>query len=278
MKSIFDEVSRVCSKVTTRAYSTSFSMGIFFLDPKLHPPIYSIYGFVRFADEIVDSFDGFDKKYLLDKFKKDTYEAIEQKISLNPIINAYQEVVNKYNIEMELTDTFFRSMEMDLHKNDYDKSRYEQYIFGSAEVVGLMCLRVFIQGNSEAYEKLKPSAMKLGAAFQKVNFLRDIKQDYEQLGRTYFPGVNLDALSASEKLKIEEEIEEDFKLALVGIGQLPTSSRMGVYLAYYYYKNLLKKIKKVPPKRIMNDRIGINNTLKLFLLLKSYLRYQMNLL
>ena len=214
MKSIFDEVSAECSKITTKSYSTSFSLGIYFLDKRFHAPIYAIYGLVRFADEIVDSFHDYDKKMLLDNFKRDTYEAIENGISLNPILNAYQQVVNKYHIDKELTDTFFKSMEMDLDENTYDKRNYEQYIFGSAEVVGLMCLRVFAEGNNETYQQLKPAAMKLGSAFQKVNFLRDVKHDYEILGRSYFPGINLETLSAIEKQKIEHEIEQDFKEAL----------------------------------------------------------------
>ncbi len=278
MKSIFDEVSAECSKITTKSYSTSFSLGIYFLDKRFHAPIYAIYGLVRFADEIVDSFHDYDKKMLLDNFKRDTYESIENGISLNPILNAYQQVVNKYHIDKELTDTFFKSMEMDLDENTYDKRNYEQYIFGSAEVVGLMCLRVFAEGNNETYQQLKPAAMKLGSAFQKVNFLRDVKQDYEILGRSYFPGINLETLSAIEKQKIEHEIEQDFREALAGIRNLPSGARGGVYLAYYYYQNLLHRIKKTPPKKIMSARIGIPNIWKLYLMFKSYLRYQANIL
>lgn len=278
MKSIFDEVSAACSKITTKSYSTSFSLGIYFLDKRFHTPIYSIYGLVRFADEIVDSFHDFNKQKLLENFKRDTYEAIENRISLNPILNAYQQVVHKYHIDKELTDTFFRSMEMDLDKDSYDKRNYEQYIFGSAEVVGLMCLRVFAEGNDEVYQQLKPAAMKLGAAFQKVNFLRDVKQDYEVLGRSYFPGINLEQLSIIEKQKIEHEIEQDFREALAGIRNLPAGARGGVYLAYYYYQNLLHRIKKTSPKKIMSVRIGIPNTWKLYLMFKSYLRYQANML
>ena len=278
MKEIFDKVSAACGKITTRSYSTSFSLGIYFLDASIRGPIYSIYGFVRFADEIVDSFHGYDKAYLLDKFKRDTYEAIENKISLNPILNAYQAVVHKYGIEPELTETFFNSMEMDLNNGSYSQVNYEKYIYGSAEVVGLMCLHVFTDGNNDSYERLKPGAKKLGAAFQKVNFLRDVKQDYETLGRTYFPGVNLKALSDVDKKRIESEIAEDFKEALVAIKLLPSSSRMGVYLSYYYYKNLLKKIQKAPPQKILAERIGIDNKIKVYLMFKSFLRYQMNFL
>jgi phytoene synthase len=278
MKDIFDTVSARCSEITTKAYSTSFSLGIKFLDRKFHKAIYGVYGFVRFADEIVDSFHGYDKKQLLEKFRRDTYEAIENRISLNPILNSYQEMVHRYGIERELTDTFLESMEMDLGEQTYNRGNYEKYIFGSAEVVGLMCLRVFTEGNTVLYEKLKPFARKLGAGFQKVNFLRDMKQDYEVLGRTYFPGVNFKALSQEEKQRIEDEIEVDFREALKGIQMLPDGSRRGVYLAYYYYRTLLQRIKRVPPKQILNTRIGIQNWVKFLLMFKSYLRYRVNAL
>jgi len=238
MKKLFDDVSLKCSKTTTLTYSTSFSLGIKFLDKKFHNPIYSIYGFVRFADEIVDSFHEYDKSYLLNKFRNDTYEAIEQKISLNPVLNSFQKVVNDYSIERELVDTFLNSMEMDLQKQFYDQQLYQQYILGSAEVVGLMCLRVFCEGDEKLYEHLKFPAMKLGAAFQKVNFLRDLRADNIELGRTYFPEIDLKQFSLTDKNKIEKEIEEDFTKALLGIRQLPLSSRNGVYLAYFYYKKL----------------------------------------
>lgn len=278
MKSLFDNVSAECSKITTRAYSTSFSTGIYFLNRRLHRPIYAIYGFVRFADEIVDSFHGYDKEYLLAKFANDTYDAIANKISLNPILNSFQEAVHEYDIDIELIDTFLESMEMDVEKGEFDKAKYNKYILGSAEVVGLMCLHVFTEGDKEKYGQLKEAAMKLGSAFQKVNFLRDVKQDYEELGRTYFPGVNLEKLSVEEKQKIEMEIEEEFRAALDGIKQLPVGSRGGVYLAYYYYRNLFNKIKNVSPKRIMTERVRIPNSMKLFLMFKSYLRYQSNML
>lgn len=278
MKELFDKVSVKCSKITTTSYSTSFSLGIKFLSKKFHDPIYSIYGFVRFADEIVDTFHEHDKTYLLNKFRQDTYEAIEQKINLNPILNSFQEVVNKYSIERELIDTFLDSMQMDLQKQSYSKKLYEQYILGSAEVVGLMCLRVFCEGNNELYDSLKFPAMKLGAAFQKVNFLRDVKADSEDLGRMYFPGVDLKNFTYEDKLKIEKEIEIDFMLALDGIRKLPISSREGVYLAYYYYSVLFKKIKNLPPHRIMSERIRIPNLQKIFLMFKSNLRHQLNLL
>jgi len=277
MKSLFDDVSVQCSKLTTRAYSTSFSMGIYFLKTKLQNPIYSIYGFVRFADEIVDSFEGYDKKYLLKKFKAETYEAIENKISLNPILNSFQQVVHQYKISPDLIETFLKSMEMDLEKIDYSTEKYTQYIQGSAEVVGLMCLHVFTEGNKNLYDELKPFAMKLGAAFQKINFLRDMKADYQVLGRTYFPDVDMTKFSSCTKRKIENEIEQDFKEALIGIKKLPVSSKGGVYLAYVYYNSLFKKIKSLPAQRILTERIRISNGEKFGLILNSLFQYKMNL-
>jgi len=277
MKSLFDDVSVQCSKLTTRAYSTSFSMGIYFLKTKLQNPIYSIYGFVRFADEIVDSFEGYDKKYLLEKFKAETYEAIENKISLNPILNSFQQVVHQYKISPNLIETFLKSMEMDLVKIDYSTEKYTQYIQGSAEVVGLMCLHVFTEGNKNLYNELKPFAMKLGAAFQKINFLRDMKADYQVLGRTYFPDVDMTKFSSCTKRKIENEIEQDFKEALIGIKKLPVSSKGGVYLAYVYYNSLFKKIKSLPAQRILTERIRISNGEKFGLILNSLFQYKMNL-
>ena len=278
MKSLFDNVSVQCSKLTTRTYSTSFSLGIYFLKNKLRNPIYSIYGFVRFADEIVDSFEGYDKKRLLEKFKVGTYEAIENRISLNPILNSFQQVVHQYQISQDLVEMFLKSMEMDLEKINYTSEKYNEYILGSAEVVGLMCLHVFTEGNKNLYEELKPFAMKLGAAFQKVNFLRDMKADFQILGRTYFPNVDMTRFSSSTKRKIEIEIEQDFKEALIGIKKLPSSSKGGVYLAYVYYKSLFKKIKKVPAQKILYERIRISNGEKFGLMLKSMLQYKMNLL
>ena len=278
MKLLFDNVSVQCSKITTRAYSTSFSMGIYFLKNELRNPIYSIYGFVRFADEIVDSFHGYDKKYLLEKFKADTYEAIEHRISLNPVLNSFQNVVHKYNVDIKLIETFLASMEMDLDKQNYSKEKYDQYILGSAEVVGLMCLCVFTEGNINMYNELKPFAMKLGAAFQKVNFLRDLKADYTELNRTYFPDVDLSQFSIQSKRKIESEIENDLKEALHGIKKLPASSRGGVYLAYVYYKSLFNKIKRVPAERVLTERIRISNGGKLRLMANSMFQYKMNML
>jgi phytoene synthase len=278
MKSLFDDVSFQCSKLTTRAYSTSFSLGIYFLKNKIRNPIYSIYGFVRFADEIVDSFEGYNKKYLLEKFKAETYEAIENKISLNPILNSFQEVVHRYKVSHDLIETFLMSMEMDLEKINYSTEKYNQYILGSAEVVGLMCLRVFTEGNNNLYDELKPFAMKLGAAFQKINFLRDMKADYQVLGRTYFPNVDMTKFSSSTKRKIENEIEQDFKAALIGIKKLPASSKGGVYLAYVYYHSLFKKIKNLPAHRILTGRIRISNGEKFGLMINSLFQYKMNLL
>ena len=277
MKLLFDNVSVQCSKIATRAYSTSFTLGIYFLKSRLRDPIYSIYGFVRFADEIVDSFHGYDNKYLLEKFKADTYEAIEQGISLNPVLNSFQHVVNKYKIDKSLIETFLASMEMDLNKNSYSKEKYDEYILGSAEVVGLMCLHVFTEGNKRMYEELKPFAMKLGAAFQKVNFLRDMKMDYQVLGRNYFPSLDLTKFSPEAKREIEKEIEKDFAEALAGIRKLPSSSKGGVYLAYVYYNSLFKKIKGIPAQRILNERIRISNREKFRLMLNSMFQYRMNL-
>ncbi|MCJ8209044.1 phytoene/squalene synthase family protein [Mucilaginibacter sp. RS28] len=268
MKDLFDKVSARCSKLTTRAYSTSFSLGIRFLNRSLHEPIYAIYGFVRFADEIVDSFHNYPKAELLADFRKQTYEALDKGISLNPILNSFQATVNKYNIERELIDTFLDSMEMDLHNNYYTLQMYERYILGSAEVVGLMCLRVFCQNDERLYKSLTYSAMKLGAAFQKVNFLRDIKADTEDLGRIYFPHVNLANFCLEDKMKIESEIEADFADALIGIKQLPKAARKGVYLAYAYYLVLFNKIKRLPPQRIMTERIRVANGHKIGIMLQ----------
>jgi phytoene/squalene synthetase len=277
-KALFDEVSFACSKKTTLAYSTSFSLGIRTLGKELQMPIYAIYGFVRFADEIVDTFHEYPKRELMRKFRQDTVEAIEQKISLNPILNSFQQVYHKYNIDWELVDTFLRSMEMDLESTDYTREGFETYILGSAEVVGLMCLKVFVYGNEAEYQKLKPYAMRLGAAFQKINFLRDIKADYETLGRAYFPNVDLSQFDEEAKRVIEAEIEEDFKEAYKGIVMLPKDARFGVYVAYTYYVRLFQKIRSLPSHRIMQERIRIPNQKKFALILKSYLQHNLNLL
>ena len=278
MKHIFDNVSKKCSKITTQSYSTSFSFGIKALDKKLHDPIYGIYGFVRLADEIVDTFHDYDKLELFYKFKEDTIEAINKKISLNPILNHFQEVVNYYKIDWNLINTFLNSMEMDLKDQVYDKEKYQEYILGSAEVVGLMCLKIFVNGNPEKYNNLKPFAMKLGSAFQKVNFLRDANDDFKKLGRTYFPNVDMNNFNEIEKKKIENEIENEFKHALIGIKKLPFSSRGGVYLAYRYYYNLFIKIQNTSSRKILETRIRIPNFNKIGLMLKSMVRHQFNLL
>lgn len=278
MKKLFDEVSYKASKITTKAYSTSFSFGILALHKSLRKSIYNIYGFVRFADEIVDSFHDYDKDLLFNKFKDDTFFAIDNKISLNPILNSFQETVNTYSIDLSLINNFLDSMEMDLKERSYNKENYNDYIHGSAEVVGLMCLKVFVNGNEQLYNKLKPAAMSLGSAFQKINFLRDANIDYSLLGRSYFPGVQLDNFSQSDKITIEKDIEKDFKDALVGIKMLPSSSRGGVYLSYLYYYNLFKKIKHLSPSRILEDRIRIPNLEKLALMFKASLKNQLNLI
>jgi phytoene/squalene synthetase len=278
MKQLFDDISQEMSQLTTKRYSTSFSLGISFLDSNLHKPIYSIYGFVRFADEIVDSFHGFDKEALLADFKVQTYKAIAEGISLNPILNSFQWAVNKYSIPMELIDTFLNSMEMDLNKQFYSKEQYELYILGSAEVVGLMCLKVFVEGNETEYERLKPSAMKLGSAFQKINFLRDLKDDFQTLGRTYFPGINMEEFNATVKKEIEADIEADFQAGYEGILQLPKNARFGVYMAYKYYFKLFKKIKAKSAQNILTERIRIPNYRKMRILLTSYVRHNLNML
>ena len=278
MKQLFDDLSVEVSKMTTRKYSTSFSLGIYFLSPAIRNSVYSIYGFVRLADEIVDSFEGYDRQGLLSRFRAESFEAIEKRISLNPVLNSFQQAVHQHQIDLELIDLFLKSMEMDLEKTEYDREKFEQYILGSAEVVGLMCLHVFCQGDLALFNKLKPYAMKLGAAFQKVNFLRDLKDDYEILGRNYFPSVNFQEFEARKKAQIEQEIEEDFREALIGIRMLPPCCKGGVYLAYVYYNSLFKKIKRLPASRIAKERVRINNTHKFGLMLNSLFQYKMNLL
>ena len=278
MKQLFDTVSIKCSRLTTKTYSTSFSIGILCLGKALRDPIYAIYGFVRFTDEIVDSFHDYDKKELLERFKKETYLAIDEKISLNPILNSFQATVNEYAIEKELIDRFLISMEMDLEQKEYDSEGLKQYILGSAEVVGLMCLRVFCNGNAGSYEKLKPYAMSLGSAFQKVNFLRDLDADFVGMGRAYFPGLDMNRFDDQYKKLIEESIESDFHNGYLGIRQLPHSSRFGVYVAYVYYLSLFRKIKNTPSAKILQSRIRIRNRHKVALLAYSYFKHQLNLL
>jgi phytoene synthase len=275
MKEVFDNVSAELSKVITRTYSTSFSLGIRFLAGKFHRPIYNIYGFVRCADEIVDSFHGFDKKFLLEKLENDTYDAINRKISVNPVLNSFQETVNKYSIDQELISLFLKSMEMDLEYQEYNESKYQEYILGSAEVVGLMCLRVFSDRKPDVYDELEIYAMKLGSAFQKVNFLRDLKNDNE-LGRYYFPGG--EEFNITRKQEIEREIEQDFKFALIGIRKLPAGARLGVYLAYSYYYKLFRKIKSYPPDKILSGRIRIPNARKFSLMFNCFLKDKFNVI
>lgn len=276
MKALFDSVSIRTSRMTTKAYSTSFSLGILGLDKKYHDPIYAIYGFVRFADEIVDSFEGYPQKELLERFWKDTYLALDEKISLNPILNSFQQVVNAFEIDRDLIETFLKSMEMDLYKNDYDEEGYKAYILGSAEVVGLMCLKVFVDGDEKRYQELKQPAMQLGSAFQKINFLRDLHADYHALGRTYFPGVDLNEFNERVKTEIEADIDIDFKAGYEGIKQLPKGARFGVYIAYVYYYSLFKKICSTHADIILNERVRISNKRKYGLFLSSYVRHTIN--
>lgn len=272
MKELFDQVSIGCSTAVTKAYSTSFSLGIRMLDKSVREPIYAIYGLVRFADEIVDSFHGFPKEKLLNEFRAETFKSIEEKISLNPILNSFQHAVNYYNIDHWLIDSFFDSMAMDLNPVTYDQSSFEKYILGSAQVVGLMCLRVFCNGDQEAYDKLKDGAMSLGSAFQKVNFLRDLKADKETLGRVYFPGMNLEEWTPALKEKIDLDIEKDFKLALEAINRLPANSRYGVYTAYRYYYKLFVKLKKASFEDLFERRLRVPNHTKLRLIFTSKAR------
>jgi 15-cis-phytoene synthase len=278
MISLYHDLSRQCSKITTEKYSTSFSSAIKLLHPDMRTPVFNIYGFVRFADEIVDTFHQFDKATLLKEFKKETYDSIQRGISLNPILHSFQMTVNEFKISHELIEAFFKSMEMDLENVSYDTAGYKEYIYGSAEVVGLMCLFVFCEGNNAVYEKLKPSAKSLGAAFQKVNFLRDANADYTELSRTYFPNVDFKNFTAPVKKQIEEDIAADFANAYAGILQLPAKARFGVYVAYKYYLSLFKKIKKTNAASIMQERIRIPNYGKAFIVAKAGLRMQLNLL
>jgi phytoene/squalene synthetase len=275
---LYDSVSIRCSRITTMRYSTSFTLGIKSLAKRYQDPIYAIYGFVRFADEIVDTFNRPDAGDLLNEFRNDTYKAIEKGVSLNPILHSFQAAVNTYKIERDLIETFLVSMEMDLSKTTYDQSGYEKYILGSAEVVGLMCLRVFCEGDENEYQKLKQPAMRLGSAFQKINFLRDLNADYFGLGRIYFPGIELNEFTESTKEAILEDIRKDFEDGFKGILALPKGARLGVYVAYVYYFALLNKISKTPSSRILQERIRIPDTRKYALILQSYLRHQLNLI
>lgn len=278
MISLFHTISELCSKTTTERYSTSFSSAIRLLHVDLRQPIHNIYGFVRLADEIVDTFHEFNKEDLLREFKKDTYAAIDRGISLNPILHSFQRTVNQYKIDHGLIEAFFNSMEMDLSKRTYDNFGYEEYIYGSAEVVGLMCLFVFCEGNKELYHELKAPARSLGAAFQKVNFLRDVKSDFEGLDRMYFPDCDFRNFTEADKARIEKDIQDDFNAAYQGIIRLPLKSRFGVYVAYKYYLSLFNKIKKLEPQRILEERIRIPNYGKAFIVAKAGLRSQLNIL
>ena len=279
MKQLFDKLSGEASGSVTRMYSTSFYAGVRCLDKTIQTDIHAIYGFVRFADEIVDSFHGYDKEMLLREFRQETFRAIERGISLNPILNSFQACVHKYVIDLKLIEQFFHSMEMDLSKVTHNEESYREYILGSAEVVGLMCLKVFVYGNKEDYIRLTPYAMKLGSAFQKINFLRDLKDDVNGLGRLYFPHISsVDTITLEEKLAIEEEIEAEFAEAYKGIIQLPKSSRFGVYLSYMYYTQLLRRIKRKTIRELMEQRISIPNNTKVLLFCKSYIRNSINLM
>jgi len=279
MKALFDTVSFACSVKVTKAYSTSFSSAVKMLAPSIRQDIYNIYGFVRFADEIVDSFHDYNKEVLFEKFEKELEDAIKNKISLNPILNSFQHTVNKHNISQDLIDAFMKSMRLDLVKQEYKTTEeYHEYIYGSADVVGLMCLMVFVNGDEKKYEELKASAMKLGSAFQKVNFLRDLKADFEGLNRTYFPNTDLNKLTETSKKEIIEDIEADFKMAYEGILRLPIEAKFGVYTAYRYYKRLLTRLKTTPSTEIKNTRIRVPDYQKVELLARCYVKYRLNLL
>lgn len=279
MKAIFDTISFECSQNVTKSYSTSFASAVKMLAPSIRQDIYNIYGFVRFADEIVDSFHDYNKENLFDLFEQDFYRALENKISLNPILNSFQHTVRKYDIPLELVDAFLKSMKLDLVKTEYKTTEeYQEYIYGSADVVGLMCLKVFVKGDEEKYEELKNGAMKLGSAFQKVNFLRDLKADFEGLSRTYFPNTNLNQLDEISKQHIISEIEADFAAGYEGILGLPLEAKFGVYTAYVYYKKLLSKLKKTPSAEIKNARIRVPDYEKFGLFAKCYFSYKLNII
>lgn len=278
MKKLFDDVSFKCSKLVTKSYSTSFSLAVYMLSPSIRDAIYSIYGFVRFADEIVDSFHDYDKENLINDFEKEYYKSFNLGISLNPILNSFQHTVKQYNITDDMIQAFLKSMKLDLIKSDYNsKTEYEDYIYGSADVVGLMCLKVFVAGKEHKYEELKVEAMRLGSAFQKVNFLRDLKDDNLILNRNYFPGVDLNSFDEKAKKMIINEIQEDFEVAYQGILKLPIEAKFGVYTAFVYYKKLLKKLENTPCHEIGNERIRVSNYTKAGLLAKSFVSYKLKL-
>ena len=280
MKRLFDDVSNDCSKLVTEKYSTSFSLAVKMLSTKIRADIYNIYAFVRFADEIVDSFHEYNKEELMAHFEKDYYIARAQGISLNPILNSFQQTVSRYNIPDEMVQAFLKSMKADLYKTEYTtKEEYEEYIYGSADVVGLMCLKVFVNGDDKMFDDLKEAAMRLGSAFQKVNFLRDLKDDFEVLNRSYFPNIDLGKLDADSKNLIIVEIEKDFEYAFSnGILKLPVEAKFGVYMAYRYYRRLLKKLHKLPSEQIMDTRVRISDPMKINLLARSYVKYKLNII
>jgi len=279
MKTIFDKVSRQCSMAVTKSYSTSFSLATKMLARSIRQDIYNIYGFVRLADEIVDSFHDYDKETLFNNFEIDLERALKDKISLNPVLNAFQETYHKYGIQKHLVDSFMESMRTDLYKNKYlTEAEYKAYIYGSADVVGLMCLKVFVKGDNDKFEDLKDAAMSLGSAFQKVNFLRDLKADHEDLSRTYFPNTDLSCLDEDSKKSIIEDIENDFSKSIKGIRELPIEARFGVFMAYRYYHQLLKKLKRTPALKLKSTRIRVPNYKKIELLTRSYVKYHLNLM
>ncbi|MFT6809419.1 MAG: phytoene synthase [Saprospiraceae bacterium] len=275
MIELFHESCEACSKLVTNNYSTSFSLGIKMFAKELRQPIYNIYGFVRFADEIVDTFHEQDKELLSKEFRQATMLAIERGLSLNPILHAFQRTVLEYNIDIDLIKAFLDSMDMDLYKTTFDREQYEKYIYGSAEVIGLMCLKVFVKGNNVEYDTLSPAAKQLGSAFQKINFLRDISSDYHERGRVYFPELDFNSFDCFEKIKIEEEIQVEFDKALMGIKNLPQGAKLGVYVAYKYYTKLLKKIQKCSAAEVREQRIRVGDSRKLLLLSTSALKYQL---
>lgn len=276
--SLYRQTNFECSKMITRRYSTSFSMGILAFSKKFRNPIYGIYAYVRYADEIVDTFHEFDKPRLFKEFREETFKAIHQKIHLNPVLDAFQEVVNKYGVDHELINAFLDSMEMDLEKTNYNPNGYQEYIYGSAEVVGLMCLRVFCEGDSVKYDHLKPNARSLGAAFQKINFLRDLKDDYQDRGRTYFPDVNFQVnFDETTKREIEADIARDMNHAYEGIKKLPGDAKLGVYLAYLLYMSLFRRLKKASPTDVMHSRIRVPDPEKIAIIPLAYFRTRMGL-
>ncbi|WOC40397.1 phytoene/squalene synthase family protein [Polaribacter sp. HL-MS24] len=280
MKKLFDDVSNDCSKLVTKKYSTSFSLAVHMLSPKIRKDIYNIYAFVRFADEIVDSFHEYNKEELMAHFEKDYYSAKAQGISLNPILNSFQQTITRYQIPDEMVQAFLKSMKADLYKTEYStKEEYDAYIYGSADVVGLMCLKVFVNGDDMLFDNLKEAAMRLGSAFQKVNFLRDLKDDFELLNRSYFPNIDLGKLDTASKNLIIKEIEDDFEYAFSnGVLKLPVEAKFGVYMAYRYYRRLLKKLHKIPSEKIMDTRIRISDPMKINLLARSYVKYKLNII